>query len=90
MQDTVALWISEAQTALDYANDVVATKMTDANSAVQLSIQRSNYLAQLQQQKQQAFEEKTKLQREIEKLRSRQFKLRFAMNELEEWSSTAY
>jgi hypothetical protein len=90
LQDTVALWISEAQTALDYANDVVATKMTDANSSVQLSIQRSNYLAQLQQQKQQTFEEKTKLQREIEKLRSRQFKLSFAMNELEEWSSTAY
>jgi len=34
--------------------------MTDANSAVQLSIQRSNYLAQLQQQKQQAFEEEKK------------------------------
>ncbi len=89
LQDTVAPWISEAQTALDYS-DNVATKMTDANSVVQLFIQHSNYLADLQRKKQQALKEPINLQREIEKLKGLQSKLRLAINELEEWSSTAY
>lgn len=89
LQDHVASWIFEFPKVLDYANKA-AINMADANSTVQFSISSSNYLAQLQQEKQQALEEQINLQRELDKLRSRRIKLSSVMNELKEWSSTAY
>ncbi len=88
LRDTVANWVSDAQTAIAYANDAVCA-LTAAESAAQTCSHYSDSLERQQETHRQVVANQQSLRVKIEKLTSRQSKISPAMISLEDWLSTA-
>ena len=88
LQDTVAAWISETQTAIAYANDSV-TAMTEAESSAKTFTQNSDSLVRLREEHQKLFADKYCFQQKIETLQNRKSQISIAASELETWLPSA-